>query len=170
MHSTTFKMPSEWSRFTTHQEVVWTDMYNDTFYPKIPLLYEGANLYEITSFQPWINAKEYIPALFVEWKETEVELRENFSRRNTSKTEIPMKKGMGLLLEALYWCNGQPVDGKNLDVNALKVKPINISERLEYILLNPTKFHSFIQLSELLVEMEKLFIKQEVMAKYNPSK
>ena len=48
-------------------------------------------------------------------------------------------------------------------MNLLKIKPINIRERLDYIIQNPNKFHSFIQLSELFVEMEKLFRKQQVL-------
>ena len=48
-------------------------------------------------------------------------------------------------------------------MEALQIKPINIRERVDYIVRNPNKFHSFIQLSEAFVEMEKLFRKHAVM-------
>ena len=41
------------------------------------------------------------------------------------------------------------------------IKPINSGERLKFILSRMNNYHSFVQLTELFIEMEKLFWKQQ---------
>ncbi|WP_428908902.1 YpoC family protein [Niallia sp. Krafla_26] len=113
--------------------------------------------------QPWTLPNETVPFLFSEWNHLKMELQEGFTKRDLSRTEIPMKKGIELFLKALYWSNLQSVNDNMDSMDRLTVKPINIRERLAYIIKTPNKFHSFIQLSELFVEMEKLFRKQQAL-------
>ncbi|WP_338470059.1 hypothetical protein R4Z10_14775 [Niallia sp. XMNu-256] len=119
--------------------------------------------------QPWTEPKITVPVLFSQWQETKKELQAGFSKRDSSKTEMPMKKGIDLFLKALYWSNRQPVDSEVQDTDGLKIKPVNIGERLKYILQNSNKYHSFVQLSELFVEMEKVYKKQEALLKLKKS-
>jgi hypothetical protein len=163
-------IPEEWLVLTDQREMIWIDEYNDAFNPKIPLLYESANLYGLATFIPWTNPDETVPKLLLEWNRIREELKEGFTKRDLSKTERPMKKGIGLLFQVIYWTNYQPVDVHTVGMESLQIKPINIRERVDYIILNPNKFHSFIQLSEAFVEMEKLFRKHAVMNKANQLK
>ncbi len=120
--------------------------------------------------QPWTCPEETVPLLFLEWNGLKVDLQEGFAKRNFSKTEDPMKKGIRLFYKALYWSNDQSVNDKVDSMDVLKLKPINVRERLDYVIQNPNKFHSFVQLSELFVEMEKLFNKQEAVIKHKQLK
>jgi hypothetical protein len=170
MNGQTIKIPEEWFILTDQREMEWIDEYNDTFNPKIPLLYENANLKGLATFIPWTIPDETVPKLLLEWNRIREELKEGFTKRDLSKTERPMKKGIGLLFEVIYWTNHQPVDVQTDVMESLQIKPINIRERVDYIILNPNKFHSFIQLSEAFIEMEKLFWKHAVMKKENSLK
>jgi hypothetical protein len=168
-NSQTIIVPKEWLILTTQTEIIWDDEYNKTFNSKIPMLYEGANLNGIQSFKPWTSPLETVPKLLLEWNQVKMVIQDGFTKRDLFRTGTPMKVGIGLLFEAVFWTNYQPVDVDMIILESLDIKPINIRERLDYILLNPNKFHSFIQLTELFSEMEKLFKKQEVIKKAKQS-
>ena len=93
MNGQTIKIPEEWLILTDQREVEWFDEYNDAFNPKIPLLYESANLYGLVTFIPWTTPDETVPELLLEWNRIRDELKEGFTKRDLSKTEKPMKKG-----------------------------------------------------------------------------
>ena len=44
-----------------------------------------------------------------------------------------------------------------------KIKPVNVEERLGFIVSRPKLFHSYKQLAELFAEQEKQFAKQTVL-------
>lgn len=77
----------------------------------------------------------------------------------------PMKKGIGIFLQAVFWSNHVPARLNGLNFDKLKVKPINVYERLEFIMNRPGNYHSFIQLSELMAEQEKQFVKHMALKK-----
>lgn len=131
-----------------------------------PFLYEAAYFSGVEAIQPWDNQEQSIPALMKEWQMVKDVLDALFSKREISLVLPHMKKGIGLLLEFVYWGNGVPVVLSNsIDTTKLSIKPVNISERLEFIMKRPSLYHSFIQLSELIGEMNKLYVKQHVMKK-----
>ena len=53
MNGQTIEIPEEWFILTDQREMEWTDEYNDAFNPKIPLLYENANLKGLATFIPY---------------------------------------------------------------------------------------------------------------------
>ena len=77
-----------------------------------------------------------------------------------------MKKGIGLFLQFLFWSNDRPISAiESTPLNLLEIKPVNLEERLGFIISRPNLFHSYRQLSELMVEHEKLFAKNKIIKK-----
>lgn len=73
-----------------------------------------------------------------------------------------MIDGVSLFICCLYWSSGKPVghlDLRNTDWNSFDVQPMNVHERLNYILIRPEQYHSFVQLDQLFQECEKQFSK-----------
>ncbi len=155
--------PEEWSKFSTEKEISWQEMYNREFLSDIPLLYDAAYYNGIETLRPWEVTIHTVPEVLRKWENMKAVLYEKFSIRDQDATLYPMKIGVGLFLEILYWSNGQPVLWKRNGGGQLGNKPVNWEERLEFILDYPKKYHSFIQLTELISEIEKIFIKQQTI-------
>jgi len=155
--------PEEWSKFSTEKEISWQEIYNREFLSDVPLLYDAAYYNGIETLRPWEESIHTVPAVLDKWGNMKAVLYEKFSIRDQAAALYPMKIGIGLFLEILYWSNDQPVLWKqNRDIQ-LSNKPVNWEERLEFILAYPTKYHSFIQLAELISEMEKIFVKRQMV-------
>ncbi|QED48402.1 YpoC family protein [Cytobacillus dafuensis] len=134
--------------------------------PSMPFLYEAAYYLGINAKRPWELREECIPILLNEWNSEKEFLKKVFAKRERTQVTAPMKKGICLFLEFVYWGNGLPVSLTNYkNAKSLIIKPVNMVERLEFILHRPTLYHSFIQLSELMIEMEKLYVKQIALKK-----
>lgn len=132
----------------------------------IPFLYEAAYYSGIDAMKPWEMKEECIPLLISEWKKIKSTLDELFLNRSYKQALEPMKKGISLLLEFIYWANESPVQFFEADfINKLAFRPVNIGERLSFIIERPSFYHSFIQLSELMVEMEKQYVKKLAVKK-----
>lgn len=118
--------------------------------------------------KPWENNEEYVPILFEEWNVKKVKLNKLFKERNKKEARAPMIIQLALMIDAISWLNGEPVrnltDWKNWMSNLL-LKPINAVERIAFIMKVPDNYHSFIQLSELFSELEKIFHKEKMMKK-----
>lgn len=121
-------------------------------------LYEAAYYAGMEALKPWEKKEKCIRVLLEEWKEHKRLLDEHFANRNQKAAEDPMKTAIGLFLELLFWTNGKPVDFQE-ELGDLKIKPVNLKERLDFILKSPALYHAYIQLSVLVAEMEKHYIK-----------
>lgn len=132
----------------------------------IPFQYEVAFFSAIEAIKPWEYPEEYAHLLIREWQNDKILLEELFAKRNRKQTADLMKKGISLFLEFVYWTNGFPVElSRNLVSEKLKVHPVNLEERLKFIIERSTLYHSFIQLNELMIEMEKQWVKQLALKK-----
>lgn len=129
-----------------------------TFQPLPPFLYEAAYYAGIPALRPWENSAEYIPALIDEWAGQKQLLGMHFTNRNQKAAIVPMKVSLGVFLQLLYWTNSKPVS-LQADHGELPIKPVNLKERLDFITARPAFYHSYIQLSELITEMEKQCMK-----------
>ncbi|MEH7345278.1 YpoC family protein [Bacillus sp. JJ1532] len=130
-----------------------------------PFLYETAFFSGVQAVKPWEIQEKSIPVLIEEWQKVKELLETLFAKREMIHVLAPMKKGISLLLELVYWGNGLPVVLSNLDLDKLAIKPVNLSERLEFIMKKPSLYHSYIQLAELIGEMNKQYVKQQIMKK-----
>jgi hypothetical protein len=151
--------------FFPDEKVIWKEEYCKQLNPEFPFIYEAAYFSGIDAIRPWNNPEQYVPVIFDEWKAVKQNLKKLFEERDSKGAVQPMKKGIGLFLEAVYWCNHIPVRLKEQNFDQLKVKPINVHERLQFIMNRPGHYHSFVQLSELMVEQEKHFVKMMAIKK-----
>ena len=145
------------------EKIDWHDQYAESFHANIPFLYEAAFDHGMDVLKPWKIPDQTIPAVMNEWGKIKEELTIKFSNRDHAVGEL-MRKGISLFYEVLYWSNNQPAV---LDIPIYEnlIKPINSGERLKFILSRMNNYHSFVQLTELFIEMEKLFWKQQVIMK-----
>lgn len=156
--------PKKLMELSQVEKIDWHGQYAESFHANIPFLYEAALEYGLDVLKPWEIPDQTIPTVMNEWGKIKEELSIKFSNRDHVVAEL-MKKGIALFYEILYWSNNQPVvlvDG--IDVN-LVIKPINFDERMKFILSRINNYHSFVQLTELFVEMEKVFWKHQVIMK-----
>jgi hypothetical protein len=131
-------------------------------------LYELAALEELETYKPWNDKEHAISILINSWKEEKDHISSLFRERKRKDAKEPMVRFSAHFLSLLYWMNSKVITSlidieKQLAV--LDVKPVNVSERLEFILAQPDHYHSFIQLAQLYEEGEKLFVKSMLMQK-----
>jgi hypothetical protein len=110
--------------------------------------------------KPWEHPNKYVPVIFDNWKRLKEILSPHFKSRDKNRVKEPMIHAIASWISALFWTNGTSLTSLT-DVNALMknlvIKPVNAEERLEFIMNGPGHYNSFIQLSELYFELEKLF-------------
>ncbi|WP_066294404.1 YpoC family protein [Bacillus sp. FJAT-29937] len=151
--------------FAKNEKIILDVEVLENLYASRPFLYETAFFSGVQAVKPWEVQEKSIPILIEEWQKVNELLEAFFAKRERIHVLPPMKKGISLLLELVYWANGLPVVLSNLDFDQLAIKPVNLSERLEFIMKKPSLYHSYIQLAELISEMNKQFVKQQAMKK-----
>ncbi len=131
-----------------------------------PFLYEIAYYSQVDALKPWERQEEFIPLIVAEWAKMKPLLSDLFSKRETKQIMKPMQSAVRLFLAFVYWGNGLPVQySPSLISHKLRIKPVNIDERLTFIIARPVLHHSFIQLNGLMVEMEKQYVKAQALKK-----
>ncbi|WML45078.1 YpoC family protein [Neobacillus sp. PS3-40] len=120
----------------------------------------------IETFKPWVSYEEVIPTLLDKWQTEKDHLKLLHRERDQKNILQSMKKGIGLFIQLLFWSNGEPVQlNESFSILELAYKPVNVQERLRFIISRPNLFHSYIQLSELMLEQEKQYEKKNIMKK-----
>jgi hypothetical protein len=128
------------------------------FYEEVAF-YTGGSLRK-----PWQVEDECIPQLLKKWETLKEELDKLYQNRDTNGVILPMKQAIALLVQFIYWANGEPARLDRIKkLNELTYKPVNATERLEFILVRPSLYHSFMQMAELFEEMGKLYQKKKAM-------
>lgn len=109
---------------------------------------------------------EAISRLLVDWVHIKTELEVLYRNRDQKSTIQGMKKGIGLFIQFLFWGNEKEINLKAFEpLERLEIKPVNLDERLGFIIRRPNLYHSYRQLSELMVEQEKLYAKKNILKK-----
>ncbi|KFN01720.1 GTPase [Bacillus clarus] len=123
-------------------------------------------------YKPWNEMEKTIPVVLNEWKGKQEDIATLFRNRKKEQAEAPMIHFAAHMLSILYWLNEQPVCSLN-DIKAntdkLEIQPVNFMERYSFIIKKPGHYHSYIQLVQLYIEIEKLFAKRNVIKKKSPS-
>lgn len=147
--------------FFTEQEIV-VDIPIQSWNMNQVFIFEILFYNKMEAIKPWMKTSGYLPAITAGWKDLKAAIEGQHHLRNKAGISAEMRKGIGLFLQFLFWSNQKPVCLLNLgNLSDLKIKPVNIEERLNFILSRPGLFHSFVQLSELMTEQEKAFAKHE---------
>ncbi|MFC4322692.1 YpoC family protein [Litchfieldia salsa] len=118
--------------------------------------------------KPWEEQSTFFPLLMELWNDEKKELNALFKIRDRKKVKARMIKALGYYVQFLNWSNGQAVrELKNwqTSISNLNNKPINAVERLEFIIVKPDQYHSFIQLSQLFEESVKQYYKKLALRK-----
>jgi len=134
----------------------------DSLFPEDYHFYTGQNREQS---YPWMEGQEKIRKLIKEWQELKPAISGLFGERKAKDASRLMTKGCALFLQFLFWSNGRPVcmEGMEEKIDELQVKPVNVGERLQFILSHLKLYHSFLQLGELFVEQEKAYAKYLVI-------
>ncbi|WP_100333513.1 YpoC family protein [Bacillus alkalisoli] len=135
----------------------------------VPFLFDIVHSHGISlEIKPWESRKESVKQIILVWTVKREEISILHKQRNKEKIMKEMPSAIALYINLLFWINGQPVTSLvNLesDLEELTWKPVNIAERLSFIMNRPFLYHSFVQLSELFTEMEKMFEKVKIKEK-----
>lgn len=101
-----------------------------------------------------------INTLFEKWNKRANELKNLYETRDSEKAFKSMCEGILSFLYALFITNGRSII--KVDIHQWKevtknftVKPVNTTERLNFIIEHPTQYHSFVQLNLLYKELIK---------------
>lgn len=114
--------------------------------------------------EPWLGEDRQIPLLLEEWGKLEQEVKKLFADRNNEGALQPMKVGIDLLLQFVFWSNKLPVGNlEELNSDNILIKPVNVIERIQFILQRPNLYPSFVQLSELFTEQTKQYSKMKAV-------
>ncbi|MBY0096581.1 YpoC family protein [Mesobacillus maritimus] len=158
----TLKVPSELdhSFFFPKDIVEIEDKLPVEFISSDPFIYEIGFYHGLNMIRPWESPEKVIPFLLEEWKKHKKQLESIFSARDASSALGPMKHAIAIFVEMLFWTNGQPVHFPLHNIQQLNIKPVNVQERIEFIISRPKLYHSFAQLSELYIEQQKHFTRE----------
>ncbi|THE15123.1 hypothetical protein E1I69_02065 [Bacillus timonensis] len=99
------------------------------------------------------------------WSARKEHLMNLFRNRDKSAVKEPMDEAIDAFLTFLFVINGKrPPDQEVLQngLEDLDYKPINLDERLSFILKKPSQYHSFVQLNELYHEVLKLYATMKI--------
>ncbi|MED1085891.1 YpoC family protein [Bacillus mycoides] len=119
-------------------------------------------------YEPWNEIETSIPAVLNIWKSKHEEIAILFRNRKKQEAEGPMILFAAHFLSVIYWLNEQPVHSLNemqVNTNKLEVQPVNFMERYSFIIKKPSNYHSYIQLVQLYIEIEKLYVKKMITKK-----
>jgi hypothetical protein len=112
------------------------------------------------------DLNENIINLLSEWAEIKTSLESFYRKRDQKNTTEGMKRGLAIFIQFLFWSNEEPIQRtKHITLNNLIIKPVNLEERLSFVIARPNLFHSYRQLSELMIEQEKLYAKKTALKK-----
>ncbi|GGE56585.1 YpoC family protein [Priestia taiwanensis] len=131
-------------------------------------LYDIAYIEEVELLRPWENRFVHIQEIIESWKETIEEVAELFKNRNRKGARPFMVRYIAHFVSSIFWLNERYVAGIDdilISMKELPIKPLNIEERLQFILESPDHYHSFVQLRELYEEFEKIAVKQQILSK-----
>ncbi|MES5954228.1 GTPase [Bacillus fungorum] len=119
-------------------------------------------------YEPWNEIENSIPILLNAWKNKHEEIATLFRNRSKQEAEGPMILFAAHFLSIVYWLNEQPVHSLNEMedyTSKLEVQPVNFIERYSFIIKKSNNYHSYIQLAQLYIELEKLYVKKMITKK-----
>ncbi|WP_459501493.1 YpoC family protein [Bacillus sp. C1] len=124
-------------------------------------------------YEPWNEFDKSIPIVLNIWKSQQEDIARLFRNRKRKEAKAPMVQFIAHILSAVHWLNEKPVPGlKDMlrESEELNIKPVNFMERYSYMIEQPDHYHSYIQLTQMYVEIEKLYAKKMIIKKKSLSR
>ena len=153
----------EYNQLDKNDFLRWNnDIFNFGF-PYEYYYFKGNDLY-----RPWEDFSVIREQLTNEWAEIVRQLEIMFANREKQEIKPYLLKGIVLYVSFMYWSNQVPVNlcGFPACLKELKGKPVNVEERLPFILARPYFYPSFMQLKSLMEEQIKIAAKMAALNKY----
>lgn len=117
------------------------------------------------------NQSMAVSDILKEWNEMKTRLENLFRDRDQKNAKIIMEKGIALFIHFLCVTNERAATPRQaIPYQQFTIQPVNLEERLEFIISRPHLYHSYRQLAELMVELEKLFVKKNIRKKSSGQK
>ncbi|MBU9714636.1 YpoC family protein [Evansella tamaricis] len=117
---------------------------------------------------PWHNPEKIRNIIMTSWKQTGIpRLKDCFNQRDRVSAKPLMLKYLSFYIQLMHWIQGQPVhDIRNVptDLSQREFSPMNITDRLSFILTSPDHHHSFTTLIQIFEETNKkwaIYLKQK---------
>ena len=142
----------------------WFSRSINSGFPYEYFYYKNKHLY-----RPWEDFSLISEQMSEEWKTIVQQLEVVFSNREKDQIKPYMQKGITLYLSLLFWSNQLPVNlvGFPANLKDIKGKPVNVEERLVFILSRPYFYPSYMQLKSLMEEQFKIVAKMQALKKYS---
>ena len=146
-----------------HDFMKWNDSTFKHGFPYEYFFYKNKGLY-----RPWEDFSFIREQMTKESADIIQQLEVLFSNRQKDEIKPYMLKGIVLYISLLYWSNQLPVDLSCFpeSLKNLKDKPVNVEERLPFIIARPYFYPSFMQLKSLMEEQIKIAAKKAALNKY----
>jgi hypothetical protein len=115
---------------------------------------------------PW-EAASHIKTMEVEWSGISEELKRAFTAREGKEINSLMIKAIAQFMMYLFWTNGMPAKPSLWmeELQGMSIKPVNAEERLGFVMIQPSLFHSYKQLNQLFIEQMKQYAKHMAIRK-----
>lgn len=148
-------------------ELDWTEWNHLVFNFGFP--YEYFYYKNVERYRPWEDFWNVREQITKEWAEVVQRLEVMFSNREKNEIKPYMLKGIVLYISLMYWSNQVPVNLREFPgcLKELKGKPVNVEERLPFIMTRPYFFPGFMQLKSLMEEQIKITAKMAALNKYS---
>lgn len=109
-------------------------------------------------------------SILEQWETQKGIIEELFKKRDSEKAMDLMLIGIKLYFLALFHANQRELSKNSIihwqeQITDFSVKPLNLEERLAYIVNNPNHYHSYFQLKQLFNELVKKHAVQKISKK-----
>ncbi|MBC2255286.1 hypothetical protein HCB46_07365 [Listeria ivanovii] len=111
---------------------------------------------------PWKNQTDKACRKLAKHMTNLAESMEKELKVHKKPAPVVVRDALGIFLSILFWSNHRPVQLDNLmeQISTLDMKPLNLEERLEYVLKRGNTYLGFRQLNELVLEQRKSIAKK----------
>lgn len=110
-----------------------------------------------------MDNEKVISDITEKWDGRKEHLTRLFQNRDKEAIVDPMDEAIKDFMRFLLLINGEDETILQEGLLGLEYKPINLDERLSFILKKPNQYHSFVQLNELYHELLKLYAKMKIL-------
>ncbi|MFA9556190.1 YpoC family protein [Evansella sp. AB-rgal1] len=118
----------------------------------------ATNVFQDTE-NPWESPVESVQLAVQYWRESgKPTIEECFKKRDRNGAKPHMVKFLAIYIQVMHWAKGESVtslDDISDKISSMSYAPMNVSERLQFILNVPNHHHAFTTLDQLFEESKK---------------
>ncbi|WP_100402486.1 YpoC family protein [Bacillus sp. FJAT-42315] len=135
-----------------------------TLVPSSSLVIPPYFIYELQGKEtPWRNPSYGLQMVQEAYQSMQPLIERSFKEKETEVDPL-MKTVIALFFMSLFWSNHDPVvlNGWKEKVAVFNVKPLNVEERLSFVLARPFSYQAYRQIDTLMTEQQKQFAKHSL--------